>query len=262
MKTTLPKYQIDTFTNKVFKGNPAAVVPLKTWLPDDVMQSIAAENNLAETAFFVKTGENYHIRWFTPSVEVDLCGHATLASAFVLFEKMKIAVSKVLFSSKSGPLGVTKIADRLELDFPAYRVKACEASKELLEAVAAPISEVCESGSGTYIVVLESEAAVQNFVPDFAKLSRVDRCVNITAKGSKHDFVSRFFGPNIGIPEDPVTGSVHCGLAVYWGEKLRKVEMTALQLSQRTGELRCVLSGDRVLISGQAVLYAEGQITI
>lgn len=259
----IPVFYIDAFTTKVFSGNPAAVCPLQAWLSDELMQKIAAENNLSESAFFVPRGGGFELRWFTPTVEVDLCGHATLASAFVLFERLGFSQEKILFHTKSGDLTVTREGLKFSMDFPGRNVDLCQPSQELLANFANPPKEVLKSGSGTYIVVLNSEDDVQNFQPDFQKLAKVDRCVNITAPGRECDFVSRFFGPNIGIPEDPVTGSVHCGLAIYWSARLKRSDrLYAIQLSARTGEVYCQVIGDRVLLTGSAVAYMEGQIRI
>jgi predicted PhzF superfamily epimerase YddE/YHI9 len=261
---TLPIYQIDAFTSRLFSGNPACVCLLQVWPSDDIMQEIAAENNVSETAFICSSSTSPYIRWFTPTVEVDLCGHATLAAAHVMLNVLNHPQDFVIFDSKSGPLSVTKRGKRLELDFPGRVVEHCDnPPKSLFEAIPGAIIDIYNSGNQTYIVELADEDAVRTFRPDFLKLVNVDKCVNITARGKNHDFVSRFFGPNIGLPEDPVTGSAHCGLAIYWSRKLGKTtELSALQLSKRTGELYCRVVDDRVLISGEAVLYLRGEITI
>jgi PhzF family phenazine biosynthesis protein len=230
-----------------------------------LLQSIAAENNLAETAFFVRSGaeDAFELRWFTPTVEVDLCGHATLAAAYVIFQHLSYQSEKIRFLTQSGDLFVFRNRERLVLDFPGRSVEPCEPSIELLANFQKRPREVLRSGSGTYIVVMENESEVRRYEPDFAKLAQVDRCVNITAPGENCDFVSRFFGPNIGLPEDPVTGSAHCGLAIYWSLRLNRTdELHAIQLSTRTGEIFCKVIGNRVLLSGTVVEYLQGKISI
>jgi PhzF family phenazine biosynthesis protein len=259
----IPVYYLDAFTTKLFAGNPAAVCPLDSWIDPKLMQAIAAENNLAETAFFVPKNDSFELKWFTPTVEVELCGHATLASAYVLFERLGYKENQIKFHTLSGELRVSRDGKKLTLDFPGRAVEPCQPSRELLACFDKPPLEVLKSGSGTYIVVLESESDVRLYQPDFLKLAQVDRCVNITAAGTDHDFVSRFFGPNIGLPEDPVTGSAHCGLAIYWSRRLKlQNELKALQLSARTGEIFCRVVGDRVLLSGFVTPYMEGQISL
>jgi PhzF family phenazine biosynthesis protein len=254
-------YQIDAFTSEVFKGNPAAVCPLEKWLPDKIMQSIALENNLSETAFFVPEGDGFHLRWFTPKAEVDLCGHATLASAFALFEILGYAKDEIKFASKSGELIVKKEGNWLVMNFPSQPGLPCEASNDLIEGLGKTPTET--QVTDDYLAVFESEADILAIQPDFERLKRLGgRGVIITAKGEEVDFVSRFFAPNVGINEDPVTGSAHCKLTPFWAEKIRKTKFTARQLSQRGGELRCELAGERVLISGKAVLYLQGKIFI
>lgn len=255
-------YQVDAFAEKLFQGNPAAVCPLEEWLPDELMQSIAAENNLAETAFYVAEGGGYRLRWFTPVTEVDLCGHATLAAAHVVFEESGGAESEqVTFDSRSGPLKVRRDGERLTLDFPAEEVRACEAPEALRRGLGAEPSE-CYRGAD-YMAVLESEAAVRALRPDFRALGELDtRGVIATAKGDEVDFVSRFFAPRYGIDEDPVTGSAHCALAPYWAKRLGKSALKARQLSRRGGELDCTVEGERVFISGKAVRYLEGTICV
>lgn len=261
MKTEIRIYQIDAFTSKVFAGNPAAVCPLEKWLNDSVMQSIAAENNLSETAFFVREDSGYRIRWFTPVREVDLCGHATLASGFVFFKYINPDSNKVEFHSNSGPLRVTRDKEYLSLDFPTQPPKPCTAPKVLLEGLKREPAEVLCSED--FLVVYPSEKDIVDLQPDFTKLNELGlRGVIVTAKGEKADFVSRFFAPTYGINEDPVTGSAHCELTPFWAERLKKNELQALQLSKRGGELFCKMAGDRVIISGQAVEYMRGSITI
>lgn len=257
----IPLFQVDAFADALFQGNPAAVCPLNEWLDDDVMQSIAAENNLAETAFYVPEGDGYQLRWFTPTKEVDLCGHATLATAFVLFRQQPKLRDGVTFQSRSGPLRVTAAGDDITLDFPANPTKKCYPPHHLAEALGVMPIE-CRRGMD-YLAVLPDEATLRAVQPDFDQLRQLKRRgVIITAKGTEVDFVSRFFAPNFGINEDPVTGSAHCALTPYWAKKLGKTTLTASQLSPRGGSLSCELRGERVFISGRAVLYLEGQIHI
>ena len=260
----LPLYQVDAFTDWVFHGNPAAVVPLDEWLPDAVLQGIAAENNLAETAFFVPRGpqgDGYHLRWFTPEVEVRLCGHATLASAFVVFQFLQPELRSVVFESKSGPLTVNREGPLLTLDFPALPARPCETPPALVEALGATPQAVLLSRD--YLVVYESEAQVRDLAPRLDRL-RFDEALGVivTAPGTDCDFVSRFFAPGAGVPEDPVTGSAHCTLTPYWSERLARKSLHARQVSRRGGELWCEDCGERVRISGHAVLYLEGRIRI
>ena len=257
----IPLYQVDAFTQRVFHGNPAAVCPLEQWLDDKQLQSIAAENNLPETAYIVRQGEQYEIRWFTPEQEIDLCGHATLASAFVIFRHLEPQRMAVTFHSKSGSLPVTKDGDRVCLDFPARAPAACSVSDGLLTALGGNPKEVLCSRD--YLVVYDSEKELRSLQPDMAALKRLDRLgVIVTAASTTVDFVSRFFAPGAGIPEDPVTGSAHCTLIPYWARRLDKMQLHALQVSQRGGELFCELRKDRVRIAGHAVQYLAGSIEI
>lgn len=254
----IPLYVIDAFTRKVFGGNPAAVCPLEDWLPADAMQRIAMENNLSETAFFVREGEGYRLRWFTPTVEVDLCGHATLASSFVIFNYLDPSADAVTFDSRSGPLRVAREGERITLDFPSWRPEPCEPPPALTEGLRLTPREVLRSPIG-YTAVLGSEEEVRSLRPDFQALLKLDALgVVATARGRESDCVSRFFAPGAGIPEDPATGAAHCTLTPYWAEKLSKREIHALPVSARVGELFCVDAGDRVKISGHAVRYSEG----
>jgi len=255
-------YQVDAFTKEVFKGNPAAVCPLTEWIPAETMQRIALENNLAETAFFVKNGDVYEIRWFTPTFEIDLCGHATLASAFVIFEILKAEENSIKFHShKSGELRVEKQGDRLVLDFPSRPVTKSETPDGLIEALGKAPKEVFKSRD--YFLVYENEQEILSIAPNFSKLLEIDAIgFIVTAKGDSSDFVSRFFAPEVGIFEDPVTGSSHCNLIPYWAERLGKTEMFARQISARGGELFCELAGDRVKIGGSAALYLKGEIYV
>ena len=262
MKLTI--YQIDAFTNKLFGGNPAAVVPLDSWIDDALMQQIAMENNLAETVFFVPEKKGFHIRWFTPELEIDLCGHATLASAYVLYHFLGYTESSILFYSKSGELQVRKKDSLLQLNFPSRMpVLITEYPNELLKGLGIS-NPVAVYKSRDYVVELQNEKELKQVRPDFSPLNKIDVIgIVITAPGSDCDFVSRFFAPNCGIPEDPVTGSSHSSLIPFWAEKLNKPELHARQLSQRQGELWCeLLENDRVLIAGEAVFYMKGEINV
>jgi PhzF family phenazine biosynthesis protein len=256
-------YQIDAFTDKVFSGNPAAVCPLETWLSDDLLQKIAMENNLAETAFYVKKENEYHIRWFTPTVEVDLCGHATLASAFVLYKYQNHTGNKINFHShRSGNLIVTKKDDLLTLNFPADVLESIALSHELTDGFSIEPVEAFK-GKTDYMLVFENESQIQNLIPSFPEISKLKaRGVIVTAKGDHVDFVSRFFAPQSGINEDPVTGSAHTTLIPYWARRLGKNELTAIQLSARKGHLKCQYLNDRVEISGKGKEYLIGEIFV
>ncbi len=255
-------YQVDAFTDHLFGGNPAAVCPLETWLPDELMQKIAAENNLSETAFYVRTSGGFHIRWFTPKVEVDLCGHATLASAYVVFTYDHHPGDTIEFASKSGPLKVRREGELLVLDFPAGRPEPVAAPRALVDALGREPVETWK-GKTDYLAVYEAEDDVATLAPDFNDLGKVSaRAVIVTAPGRQVDFVSRFFAPQVGVPEDPVTGSAHTTLTPYWSARLGKPVLTAMQLSKRQGRLRCRLAGDRVEIAGRAVPYLAGTVTI
>lgn len=254
-------YQIDAFTSKLFKGNPAAVCPLDDWLPDEIMQFIAKENNLSETAFFVSKGNSYHIRWFTPVSEVDLCGHATLAAAYVLFNILDYKRDKIKFDSKSGMLTVTKDNEQIVMDFPAQPPVKCDIPKEITEAFDIIPVECLKSED--FIVVFEREFDIEAANPDFEQLKKLDlRGVIITAQSYHYDFVARFFVPKYGIPEDPVTGSAYTQLAPYWAAKIGSKKFRVKQMSSRGGELTCEVVDDRVFISGKAIKYLEGKIKI
>jgi PhzF family phenazine biosynthesis protein len=258
----LPIYQIDAFASGVFGGNPAAVVPLERWLPDETLQRIAAENNLSETAFFLGGPGEYEIRWMTPTAEVDLCGHATLASGWVVFNRVEPRCSAVSFRSKSGPLRVVADADRLALDFPS---RPAQPAHDSLEAVAAALGRrpAALLAARDYLAVFDSEQAVRALVPDMARTAALDRMAVIaTAPGSDCDFVSRFFAPGVGVPEDPVTGSAHCTLVPYWSQRLGRNQLFARQVSARGGELWCEDRGARVSVAGRAALYLEGTIEV
>ncbi|MDQ3180493.1 MAG: PhzF family phenazine biosynthesis protein [Acidobacteriota bacterium] len=257
-------YQVDAFTKQVFAGNPAAICPLQEWLADDVMQKIALENNLSETAFFVKKDGVYEIRWFTPTIEINLCGHATLASAFVIFNFLGETESVInLHSHRSGNLSVEKQGDVLILDFPKYDLTETVILKDLTEAVGKMPKQVWETQGNMTMLLFETEDDILNLKPDMSALSRqpYDEVI-VTAKGESADFVSRMFAPRIGIAEDPVTGAIHCSLIPYWAEQLGKEKLYARQLSARGGELFCALNGERVKIGGNATLYLKGEIYV
>ncbi len=257
-------YQIDAFTSTVFGGNPAAVVPLEAWLPDAQMQQIAAENNLAETAFFVPETHGYGLRWFTPTQEVPLCGHATLASAFALFTEIDPAQEAVVFHTQSGALTVARTGDRLQMDFPRHTLSAVEPPSALLAGLNSPPRDVYFTDANpNFYAVYDTEAEVRALAPDFAALMPLGPLgVAATAPGVDCDFVSRYFAPGFGIPEDPVTGSTHCALAPYWAGRLGKTDLFARQVSTRGGELFCTAGETRVRVAGQAVKYLEGEIFI
>lgn len=254
-------YQIDAFSQTVFKGNPAAVCPLDTWLSDDILQAIALENNLSETAFCVANASGFDIRWFTPTKEVNLCGHATLACAKVLFDELAYDKEVIVFQSKSGELKVRKNNDLFELDFPNNQPTECEAPSALLNAFASTPVKVLKKQD--YIVVFAHEQDVINAQPDFNLLKQLDlQGVVITAPSTQYDFVSRFFAPNFGIDEDPVTGSSFTELAPYWAQQLNTTQLYAKQVSSRGGEVFCQVLSERVLISGHAVKYLSGVISL
>lgn len=258
MSGPLTIYQVDAFTSQLFGGNPAAVCPLDSWLPNAVMQQLAAENNLSETAFFVKEDNGYHLRWFTPEFEIDLCGHATLATAFILFTELGNQEEVISFKTKSGILEVRKKGDLVELDFPSRMPQPCVAPEALLEGINLPPLKVLKSRD--YFLVYEDEALISQIIPDFNLLNQLDTIgIIVTAASREVDFVSRFFVPNSVIGEDPVTGSAHCNLIPYWAKELGKDTLTAKQLSQRGGTLYCENKGDRVTMAGNAVLYIKGE---
>lgn len=257
----LPLYQVDAFASRPFEGNPAAVCPLTEWLPDATMQALAMENNLAETAYFVKTGERYHLRWFTPEIEMDLCGHATLASAWVILNRLEPRRSEVRFDTRSGELVVARDGDRLSMDFPSRPPKPVEPWPGLVAAVGGKPRQVLAARD--YLLVYETEQEILDLKPDFNALLSSDRLVIVTAAGSGEvDFVSRFFAPSAGINEDPVTGSAHCTLIPYWAGRLGKSELRARQVSRRGGDLWCRHAGDRVAMAGYGVLVLEGKVLL
>ncbi|WP_207286789.1 PhzF family phenazine biosynthesis protein [Pseudomonas sp. FW300-N1A5] len=254
-------HQVDAFSDQPFSGNPAMVYRLDAWLADELMQKIAAEHNLAETAFVVREAQGWRIRWFTPTTEVPLCGHATLASAYVLFEVYKEPVERLDFISKSGPLSVRREGERLWLDFPAIELREVGVTLDVQRALGVQAIDVL--GSNELFVVLESEQAVLDCQPDMAALAKLPwPGAIVTAPGSRHDFVSRYFAPAIGINEDPVTGSTHCSLIPYWAQRLDKSSLTAYQCSARGGALFCRLEGGRGKIGGHATLVASGMLMV
>jgi PhzF family phenazine biosynthesis protein len=261
----LPIYQVDAFTGRLFAGNPAAVVFPGAELASETMQSIAAENNVSETAFVVAAGKSFQIRWFTPTVEVDLCGHATLAAAHVIFNHLSHSDSIVYivsFSSKSGPLRVRKDGEVLYLDFPVDALQKVEPPESLISGLGIKPKEIYK-GRDDYLAIFENEDAILSLDPDMAVLSKVpSRGVIVTSPGREVDFVSRFFAPQSGIPEDPVTGSAHTTLTPYWSGKLAKQELRARQLSRRGGELVCKDLGSRIEIGGRAVTHLVGEISL
>lgn len=259
----LPIFQVDAFTDKVFGGNPAAVCPLEHWLPDDVMQKIAIENSVAETAFFIPLNAGFEIRWFTPEIEMDLCGHATLATAHVIARHLNYSLPSIKFLSKSGELMVTVENELLTLNFPSRKPEPSDIPQIILDAIQVKPVEVLKSRD--YVLVFETEEIIRRIEPNQSILNQINLDpggVVITAKGDEVDFVSRYFTPQASIFEDPVTGSAHCSLIPFWSEKLGKESMLALQVSPRVGKLFCKSLGERVLISGEAVTYLEGSITI
>lgn len=257
-------YQVDAFSAKPFSGNPAAVVPLTDWLDDATLLAIAQENNLSETAFFVEQSGRRHLRWFTPTAEVELCGHATLATGHVLFRELGAEGHRLEFDSRSGILGVERDGDRLVLDFPIWSLTAAESVPTLTEALGAQPTELWKTvPAENFFAVFDDEAEVRALAPNFSKLTTFHPlCVIATAPGHGCDFVSRYFAPSFGIDEDPVTGSIHCALTPYWAERLGKSELRARQISPRGGELLCSLQGERVAISGRAVTYLRGKIWV
>ena len=262
---TLRIFQVDAFTDERFGGNPAAVVPLEAWLDGSILQAVAAENNLSETAFFVADGDSYQLRWFTPTVEVKLCGHATLAAAFVIFEMLEPDRQDVCFETLSGTLTVSRTDTRLVMDFPVWELTSVHpAPTELLDGLGvAPVAVFVTTSLDNYFVVLEDETQIRAVRPDYELLSRLRPAgIVVTAPGDSSDCVSRYFAPSYGILEDPATGSIHCGLVPYWANRLGKREIFARQASPRGAELYCEQRGDRVVIAGHAVEYLEGHITV
>ncbi|CAF3798235.1 unnamed protein product [Rotaria sordida] len=262
-------YQVDAFTDQLFGGNSAAVCPLDKWLPDSLMQQIAAENNLADTAFFVPNSNNdgYELRWFTPQLEIDLCGHATLAAAHIIFTEMSSMNEEIKFQTKkAGELKVTRQKENTlyTLNFPARPVAKTDLPDGLLSALRSNVTPIEVYKARDHMLVYESEADVRQLSPDFMTLANIDAVFSViaTAPGDQVDFVSRFFAPSAGIPEDPVTGSAHCSLTPYWAKRLGKNQLHTYQISARKGELWCENQGDRVLVSGKAITYLKGEINV
>jgi len=257
----IKQYQVDAFATRVFEGNPAAVCPLENWLTDELLQAIAEENNLSETAFFVPTENGFHLRWFTPVKEVDLCGHATLAAAHVIFNILGYPKQSVTFTTRSGELAVERKDKLLAMNLPAVCPTSCDPPNGLLEALGQRPKEVLAADD--YIAVFDREAIVRTIAPDFAKLNALDlRGVIVRAPGEDVDFVSRFFAPKYGIAEDPVTGSAHCELTPFWSSKLGKDSLAARQVSKRGGKIQCQMCDGRVILSGSAVTFMEAHIDI
>jgi PhzF family phenazine biosynthesis protein len=261
----IPLYQVDAFTGRVFAGNPAAVCPLERWLDADTMQAIAAETNLSETAFFVGGSGRYELRWFTPATEVDLCGHATLASSFIIWNRLRDGSAALSFGTRSGELRVERRGDLLVMDLPLAPPRRCDPPPELAAGLGSPALEIWEAkegeGSRNFLAVFGSEEEVRALDPDPRPLARLRRTgVIATAPGRSTDFVSRYFAPSFGITEDPVTGSAHCTLAPYWAERLGRKTLHARQISPRGGEIFCELEEDRVRVGGRAALFSEGVI--
>jgi PhzF family phenazine biosynthesis protein len=258
-------YQIDAFTDKLFSGNPAAVIPLQKWIDDELMQNIAMENNLSETVFFVPsdlTDADFEIRWFTPELEINLCGHATLASAFVIFNYLHFARTEIKFSSQSGILSVTKNGELIEMNFPSWTPERSNESAEIFQRALGVNEIVGIYKNRDLLIELSNEDAVKNCAPDFSLIRKSGYKIIITARGNSVDFVSRFFAPTAGIDEDPVTGSAHSQLIPFWSKKLNKKNMTALQLSKRGGKIYCEQKEDRVIMAGNCIFYMKGEIEI
>ncbi|MDE3214646.1 MAG: PhzF family phenazine biosynthesis protein [Bacteroidota bacterium] len=259
-------YQIDAFTDTLFSGNPAAVIPLDHWLDATLMQQIAFENNLSETVFFVPaaqdSGSDFEIRWFTPEVEINLCGHATLAASYVIFQILGLNKDSLVFQSQSGPLKVRKNGDLFEMDFPSWKPSECNNPPVNLRSALGGAEIISLSKSRDLLVELPNEKEVRECMPDFSQILQTGYKIIVTARGDQVDFVSRFFAPTAGINEDPVTGSAHSQLIPFWSEKLQKEKMTALQLSRRGGKIFCAQRGDRVMMSGTCVFYMKGEIEI
>lgn len=256
-------YQVDAFSENIFGGNPAAICPLTEWLPDELLLNIAKENNLAETAYFIKNGERFHLRWFTPEIEMDLCGHATLASSHVIFNHLGYDKKQIVFDSMSGELIVSKQDDLLQMDFPSRNPEPSEVPQVILDSMSIPPLEVRKARD--YFLIYDNEEDIRNLVVNEATLSSIDTGTGgiiCTARGKEVDFVSRFFTPGAAVFEDPVTGSAHCSLIPFWSEVLGKKEMIAHQVSSRQGELFCTNEGERVKIAGRAITFLEGTIKV
>ncbi len=256
----LPIYQVDAFASKLFTGNPAAVCPLAAWLPDQVLQAIAEENNLSETAFFVRKDDHYHLRWFTPTKEVDLCGHATLAASHVIFNHLDYASDLINFQCRSGHLQVKKKGELLSMNFPADELTTVGSNPTLIEALGVEAKEIYE-GVSDIMVVIDNEETLLKLTPDFRQLKNLAyRGIIVTAPGAEVDFVSRCFYPAVGIDEDPVTGSAHTTMTPYWAKRLSKHSLKAKQLSKRGGHIACTLMDDRVELTGGAITFLKGEM--
>ena len=256
-------FQIDAFTSELFKGNPACVMPLDNWLPDDLLLRIAKENNVSETAFFIKEGEGFYLRWFTPEIEMDLCGHATLATAYCLKNHLDYKKNKVIFDSMSGELIVKFDGDYIQMDFPHRKPKSSELPKNIMDSLSIKPNKVLKARD--YVLVYDNEEHIKNIEIDkelFDKTNLDPGGVVITSKGTKSDFVSRYFVPQCSFFEDPVTGSTHCSLVPYWSEILKKTKLKSIQLSERGGEMFCEDLGNRVIINGKAKTYFKGKVTL
>ena len=256
-------FQIDAFTSELFKGNPACVMPLNNWLPDDLLLRIAKENNVSETAFFIKEGEGFYLRWFTPEIEMDLCGHATLATAYCLKNHLDYKKNKVIFDSMSGELIVKFDGDYIQMDFPHRKPKSSELPKNIMDSLSIKPNKVLKARD--YVLVYDNEEQIKNIEIDkelFDKTNLDPGGVVITSKGTKSDFVSRYFVPQCSFFEDPVTGSTHCSLVPYWSEILKKTKLKSIQLSERGGEMFCEDLGNRVIINGKAKTYFKGKVTL
>jgi predicted PhzF superfamily epimerase YddE/YHI9 len=260
---SIPLFRVDAFANKLFEGNPAAVCPLQDWLPDETLRAIAAENNLSETAFFVPKGDHYALRWFTPRCEVNLCGHATLAAAYVIFKVLGFGKTEIRFEIRSGPLLVRQEGELLAMDFPSLPPWACDQPPaELLEGLGTAPERVLQI-KDNYFAVFRDEEQILDLRPNLTLLAKLHPAgVCATAPGKQADFVSRYFVPSFGIPEDPVTGSTHCSLTPYWAGRLGKQYLHARQLSARGGELWCEQAAERVILRGRAILYLTGSLTV
>ena len=259
----LPIYQVDAFAEGIFKGNPAAIMPLEVWLEDEVLQAIAMENNLSETAYFVESSDGYQLRWFTPQVEVDLCGHATLAAAHVLFEHLDYGSDEILFHTRSGQLKVCRSSAGMTLDFPANDLLSMDVDIDICHALGATASEALAppGDSGALLYVYESQQDIEKLRPGFAALLAASaRSIIVCAPGDDCDVVSRFFGPQVGINEDPVTGSAHCSIVPYWVGRLHKTRLQCRQISARGGNLDCELRDGRVFMTGSAVTFMQGVV--
>ncbi|MEQ9641267.1 MAG: PhzF family phenazine biosynthesis protein [Alphaproteobacteria bacterium] len=263
---TIPLYQIDAFTSRLFGGNPAAICPLESWPDDATLQAIALENNLSETAFIVPQGEGYHLRWFTPALEVNLCGHATLATAHLILNKLEPGREQVAFETLSGTLTVRREGERLAMDFPAIPTEPGEVPAEVVAAVGGKPVETYRvrevHGARYFMLVYASEAEVRALTPDFGAMLKLNSNAIATAPGDGSDCASRFFGPASGVNEDPVTGSAHCTIAPHWAAKLGRDEVHARQVSARGGELFCQVAGERVVLAGDCAFYMAGEIEV